>query len=163
MDALARRWDLAPWRRERWGRITQGQAAGRAVRLIKPQTYMNRSGAVLAPLRASAGFDPARELLVVVDEVALDAGRFRLRGTGSAGGHNGLRSIEAALGSRDYPRLRIGVGPRPAGGDDLADYVLDRCPRDERARIDAQLDPMAEAVECWLAEDIETAMNRYNR
>ncbi len=140
-----------------------GNWSGRRVRLVKPQTYMNRSGAVLAPLGASASFDPTTELLVLVDEVALDAGRFRLRGAGSAGGHNGLKSIEAALARRDYPRLRIGVGPRPPGLDDLADHVLDVAPPEQRALIDEQMDRMAEAVEGWLQDGIEIAMTRFNR
>ncbi len=124
---------------------------------------MNRSGATLAPLRAIETFDPAADLLVLVDDVALDVGRFRLRGAGSAGGHNGLKSVEGALRRQDYARLRIGVGPRPMGQDDLADFVLDRFTPDERAALEARLDPMAEAVECWLEEGIERAMNRFNR
>jgi PTH1 family peptidyl-tRNA hydrolase len=143
--------------------MTEGEQAGRPVRIVKPQTYMNRSGAVLAPLRASGPFDPSTELLVLVDDAALPVGRFRLRATGSAGGHNGLRSIEAALGHRNYARLRIGVGPRPAEVDDLADYVLDRCTPEERAALTALLDPMTEAVGAWLADGIEYAMNRFNR
>lgn len=131
--------------------------------MLKPQTYMNRSGAVLAPLRAMEGFDPARDLLVLVDDVALAVGTFRLRGAGSAGGHNGLKSVEGALRRQDYARLRIGVGPRPMGVDDLADWVLDVFTAGERQTIDALLDPMAEAVECWLADGIEMAMNRFNR
>jgi PTH1 family peptidyl-tRNA hydrolase len=124
---------------------------------------MNRSGAVLAPLRALADFDPARDLLVLVDDVALDLGRFRLRGAGSAGGHNGLKSVEGVLLRQDYARLRIGVGPRPMDYDDLADYVLDGFTPEERATLEALLDPMAEAVECWLVEGIEKAMSRFNR
>jgi PTH1 family peptidyl-tRNA hydrolase len=140
-----------------------GEVAGRPVRLVKPQTYMNRSGAVIAPLRASADFDPATELLVLVDDVALPVGTFRLRGAGSPGGHNGLGSIEAALERRDYARLRIGIGPVPPGLDDLADFVLDQCPAADREAIDGLLGPMAEAVGCWLAEGIAMAMNRFNR
>ncbi len=124
---------------------------------------MNRSGAVLAPLRAIETFDPAADLLVLVDDVDFDVGRFKLRGAGSAGGHNGLKSVESTLRRQDYARLRIGVGPRPMGQDDLADFVLDRFTSEERAALDALLDPMAEAVECWLEEGIERAMNRFNR
>jgi PTH1 family peptidyl-tRNA hydrolase len=124
---------------------------------------MNRSGAVLAPLRVIDGFDPARDLLVLVDDVALPVGRFRLRGAGSAGGHNGLKSVEGALRRQDYARLRIGVGPRPMDVDDLADWVLDAFTREERTALDGLLAPMAEAVECWLNEGIEVAMNRFNR
>ncbi|HEX9892578.1 MAG TPA: aminoacyl-tRNA hydrolase [Gemmatimonadales bacterium] len=162
-DHLAARWGLGAWRRERFYRIVIGEREGRTVRLVKPLTYMNRSGAVLAPLHASGEFDPATELLVLVDEAALPVGRFRLRAMGSAGGHNGLKSIEAALGGREYARLRIGVGPMPETGDDLADYVLDIMPSDERTAVTQLLDPMSEAVECWLAEGIEPAMNRFNR
>jgi peptidyl-tRNA hydrolase, PTH1 family len=133
------------------------------VRILKPQTYMNRSGAILAPLRALESFDPAADLLVLVDDVDFDVGRFKLRGAGSAGGHNGLKSIEGTLRRQDYARLRIGVGPRPMGQDDLADFVLDRFTTEERAVLDALLDPMAEAVECWLQDGIERAMNRFNR
>ena len=133
------------------------------VAVLKPQTYMNRSGAVLAPFRAREDFDPASHLLVVVDDVALDVGRFRLRGAGSAGGHNGLRSVEGTLRRQDYARLRIGVGPRPMEVDDLADFVLDRFTTEERQALDALLDPMSEAVECWLSDGIERAMNRFNR
>jgi PTH1 family peptidyl-tRNA hydrolase len=124
---------------------------------------MNRSGAVLAPLRVIDGFDPARDLLVLVDDVALPVSRFRLRGAGSAGGHNGLKSVEGALRRQDYARLRIGVGPRPMDVDDLADWVLDAFTREERTALDGLLAPMAEAVECWLNEGIEVAMNRFNR
>lgn len=132
------------------------------VRLVKPQTYMNRSGAVLPALQAASAFDPATELLVLVDDVALPAGRFRLRGAGSGGGHNGLRSIEGGLGRQDYARLRIGVGPADPARD-LADFVLEPPAPDDRAAIEALMDPMAEAVEVWLAEGIEPAMNRFNR
>ena len=118
---------------------------------------------MLAPLRDAEGFDPARDLLVLVDDVALDVGRFRLRGAGSAGGHNGLKSVEGALRRQDYARLRIGVGPRPMDYDDLADFVLDGFTAPEREVVEALLDPMAEAVECWVGEGIEQAMNRFNR
>jgi PTH1 family peptidyl-tRNA hydrolase len=98
-----------------------------------------------------------------VDEVALPVGRFRLRGAGSAGGHNGLKSVEGALQRQDYARLRIGVGPKPPELDDLADYVLADFLPEEREAVGALLEPMAEAVECWLADGIEIAMTRFNR
>ena len=122
---------------------------------------MNRSGAALSHL-IGGKFDPATELFVLVDDVALPTGRFRLRGAGSAGGHNGLKSIEATLQRQDYARLRIGVGPQP-NGDDLAEYVLAPFARDERTAIDELLDPMADAAESWLTEGIERAMTRFNK
>ena len=90
-------------------------------------------------------------------------GAFRLRGAGSSGGHNGLRSIEGALRRQDYARLRIGVGPVPPGLDDLAEYVLAAFTGDEQKDLETLLDPMADAAECWMAEGIERAMTRFNR
>jgi PTH1 family peptidyl-tRNA hydrolase len=162
-DHLVARWRLGPFRRGERARQAEGVRDGMTVRVLKPQTYMNRSGAALASLRALSGFDPATDLLVLVDDVALPLGTFRLRGAGSAGGHNGLKSIEAALQRQDYARLRIGVGPAPLGADDLAEFVLDVFTREERTVLDGLLGPMAESVECWLSEGIERAMNRFNR
>ncbi len=163
VDHLAVRWRAGPFTRGSRARETRASISGRSARLIKPQTYMNRSGAALAPLMADAGFDPSQDLLVLVDDVALPLGRFRLRGAGSAGGHNGLKSIEAALRRQDYARLRIGVGPAPEGLDDLADFVLDEFTSDENDTLAGLLDPMSDAVECWAAEGIEAAMSRHNR
>jgi len=162
-DHLAARWRLGPFKRGDRARQVEGTSGGQHIRLLKPQTYMNRSGAALAPLRALPGFDPASDLLVLVDDVALPVGRFRLKGAGSAGGHNGLKSIEGTLQRQDYARLRIGVGPVPAGLDDLADFVLGPLDSEERRVIEELLDPMTEAVECWLADGIEQAMSRFNR
>ncbi len=162
VDRLAARWKLPPFRRVPAAREAQGSALGRPVTLIKPQTYMNRSGAALASLRSLPGFDPAQDLLVVTDDFALPLGKFRLRGAGSAGGHNGLKSIEGALRRQDYARLRIGIGPLPAGTRDTADFVLEPFPPEERAVVEDLLDPMCQAIECWLSDGIEVAMNRFN-
>jgi len=144
-------------------REARGTVAAHEVLLLKPQTYMNRSGAALAPLRLLPEFDPARDLLILVDDFALPVGRFRLRGAGSAGGHNGLKSVEGALRRQDYARLRIGIGPLPPGTGDTSDFVLEPFPEADRAELVALLDPLAEAVECWMAEGIEPAMSRFNR
>jgi PTH1 family peptidyl-tRNA hydrolase len=162
-DHLVGRWRLGPFTRAAYARQVEGIWDGREVRIIKPQTYMNRSGAALAPLRDVSGFDPAAHLLILSDDVALPVGRFRMRGAGSSGGHNGLKSIEAALQRQDYARLRIGVGLVPPEVQDLADYVLAPLAPDEQRAFDELLDPMADAVECWMAEGIERAMSRYNR
>jgi PTH1 family peptidyl-tRNA hydrolase len=103
---------------------------------------------------------------VVVDEVQLPVGRTRIRARGSAGGHNGLKSVEQALGSREYARLRIGVGPseeRKGVYPNLADFVLAPFARDERDDILAMMPDLTAAVEMWLAEGAEKAMNFYNR
>lgn len=162
-DRLAARWQLGAFSRADRARQARGNWKQSPVVVLKPQTYMNRSGSALAPLRTLPDFDPARHLLILVDDVALPVGRFRLRGAGSAGGHNGLKSVEGALQRQDYARLRIGVGPPPSGIDDLADYVLDEFTREERDIVTSLLDPMSEAVECWIENGIEQAMNEFNR
>jgi peptidyl-tRNA hydrolase, PTH1 family len=162
-DRLAVRWQLGQFRRAERAREARGIWQNLPVRILKPQTYMNRSGAAIAPLRALPDFDPSQQLLILVDDVALPVGKFRLRGAGSAGGHNGLKSIEGVLQRQDYARLRIGVGPAPPGLDDLADFVLDEFTREEGDQIAQLLDPMSEAVESWLENGIEKAMNQFNR
>ncbi len=162
VDHLAQRFGFSPWRKGDQAMITSGTLRGVPVRLLKPMTWMNRSGDALRQLR-SPGWNPSDDLLVLVDDVAFPPGEFRLRKSGSPGGHNGLRSIEAALQSREYARLRIGIGAKPSGWDDLADWVLGRFGKEESAVLDASLDSMADAVECWIHEGIELAMTRFNR
>ena len=162
-DHLAARWHLGAFRRATDAREVRGQVQGRDVRLLKPWTFMNRSGAALAPLRSLAGFDPAADLLVLVDDYATPLGSFRLRGAGGTGGHNGLKSIEGALRQQDYSRLRIGIGPLPSEFADPADFVLGAFGRSEQPVIEELLDPMAEAVETWLEHGIELAMSRHNK
>ena len=162
-DLLAERWGLPAFRRVGPARVTHGEVLHQTVLLVKPHTYMNRSGDAIGPLHEEPDFSPARDLLVLVDDAAIPLGTFRLRARGSAGGHNGLKSIEAALRSREYARLRIGVGPAPEGLDDLADFVLDGFDDAEVRTLAALWPAMIEAVECWIAEGIETAMTRFNR
>lgn len=162
-DRLAERWNLPRFRRGDRVRETEGTWQELPVKILKPQTYMNRSGAAIASLRTLPGFDPSQHLLILVDDVALPVGRFRLRGAGSAGGHNGLKSIEGVLQRQDYARLRIGVGPPPPAGDGLSDYVLGEFSAEEREIIEELLDPMSEAVETWMQEGVEMAMTRFNR
>jgi PTH1 family peptidyl-tRNA hydrolase len=121
------------------------------VRLLKPTTYMNRSGAALASLRADPAFDPSRDLLVLVDDFNIPLGTFRLRREGSSGGHNGLKSIEAALQSPSYARLRIGVGPLPTGTAGWADFVLEAFTPEESDQLDALLPQLIDAVNGWVA------------
>ena len=126
---------------------------------------INASGAALSGLRASAPDALLEDLLVLVDDVALPTGTFRLRARGSAGGHNGLKSVEAEIGTQWYARLRVGVGPAPElrGEDDLPDFVLSTLPPEERAAVDALLAAMGDAVECWMTEGAEQAMTLFNR
>lgn len=123
---------------------------------MKPQTYMNHSGAALAPLRGDPEFDFASDLLVAVDDAALPVGKIRFRPCGSAGGHNGLKSIEAVLQSRDYARLRIGVGEAPAD-EDLADWVLSEFDEDDEKRVRDLMPKLEAATRAWILEGAEAA------
>ena len=149
-DALAAHWGVPPFRRGERARFTEGEVDGVPVRILKPTTYMNSSGAALASLRADPTFNPASELLILVDEFRIPAGTFRLRGEGSAGGHNGLKSIESALQSQQYPRLRIGVGPLPEGVTDWSEYVLAPFDPEQREQVEAAMPQMIDAVSAWV-------------
>lgn len=165
LDHLADAWRTDGWRKDGEALTSSGTVGGVKVRLVKPQTFMNLSGAVLKPWLRRPFWAAAIDLMVVSDEVQLPVGAYRFRAKGSAGGHNGLKSIEAALKSQDYPRLRIGVGPndpqRRIG--DLADYVLGDFGKGEAADTRALFATLEEALRCWTAEGIETVMNRFNR
>ena len=149
-DAVAAHWGLPPFRRAERARATEGTVANIPVRVLKPTTYMNRSGAALASLRADPAFEPARDLLILVDDFQIPIGTFRFRTEGSAGGHNGLKSIEGALQSQQYARLRIGVGPLPEGVSDWADYVLAPFDPEQVEQVEALMPQMVDAVDGWL-------------
>jgi PTH1 family peptidyl-tRNA hydrolase len=151
-DALAARWGFPPFRRGERARITEGVVEGLPVRLLKPTTYMNASGAALASLRADPGFNPAADLLVLVDEFRIPTGTFRLRSEGSPGGHNGLKSIESALQSQQYARLRVGVGPLPEGVSDWSEYVLAPFTLEQQEQVEALMPEMMDAVTKWVKE-----------
>jgi PTH1 family peptidyl-tRNA hydrolase len=162
VEAVREAWGFPAFRRHGPARFSDGERAGQPVLLVEPLTFMNRSGTALAPLASLEGFDAARDLLVVVDDVNLDVGRTRLRAEGSAGGHNGLKSVEAALGTQDYARLRIGVGARPPG-QDLADWVLSPMPSEEEQAVLALFPELAACIESWIAEGVGAAAQRCNR
>ena len=164
VDHLATAWGIGAWRKDGRALVASGKVNGVAVRLLKPQTFMNLSGAALVPYTRRVTWHATSDLLVIVDEVALPLGRLRLRSRGSAGGHNGLKSIEAAVGTQDYARLRIGIKPEnPAHEiDDLADFVLAPFGRADAAVINALLARVREGVELWLREDVDGAMNFIN-
>lgn len=161
VDRLARDWNMGPFVQEGPSLVGRGRRGDHVVLLVKPLTYMNRSGAALAALRARGEYSPEDDLLVVVDDVALAPGKIRFRPSGSAGGHNGLKSIQGVLGTDQYARLRIGVGARPPGVD-LADWVLSTMSDEDEDAVLARLPGLGEAVECWMDEGTEAAMSRFN-
>ena len=162
VEEIQATWRFPEFRRAGTAWISEGRAGEHDVVLVEPLTFMNRSGSALAPLVNAEGFDIGRDLLVIVDDTALDVGRLRLRPEGSAGGHNGLRSIEAALGTRSWARLRVGVGAPPPGHD-LAEWVLAPFDGADERNIVELLPALVDAVRMWLDEGPAAAANRYNR
>ena len=134
---------------------------GCRVLLMKPSTYMNLSGEAVREACMFYKLPPER-VLVVSDDVSLPVGRLRLRRSGSAGGHNGLRSIIGQLHSDQFPRLKIGVGAKPHPDYDMADWVLGRFSKEDRKAIDAAIDRALDAMECLFTQGIDKAMSRYN-
>ena len=166
IDHLADVWRFDGWKKDGESQVANGIVTGVKVRLVKPQTFMNLSGQALRTYVRRPFWSAAKDLLVVVDEVQLPVGRTRVRARGSAGGHNGLKSVEHSLGTRDYARLRIGVGPsdeRKGIYKDLADFVLSPFARDERDDVLALMPQLTAIAETWLHDGVEKAMNLYNR
>jgi len=141
--------------------VAAGRIAGVPVVLAKPQTFMNLSGRAVGRLARAHDVPPER-LLVVYDDLDLPLGRLRLRPEGGSGGHKGMRSIIDALGTQDFARLRVGID-RPALSMDPADYVLLPFGQQEKALAAEVVQRAAAAVECWLAEGLTAAMDRFNR
>ena len=162
VDRLSDDWRLGPFERRGPALVAGGRVGDHSVLLLKPVTFMNRSGAVLAPLLEDPELDIARDLMVVVDDVALAPGRARLRPSGSPGGHNGLKSVEAALGTAEYPRLRIGVGSPPPGAG-LVEWVLSPLPPEDEDAVLALFPDLVDGAGVWMDEGVEAAMSRINR
>ena len=165
IDHLAGVWRFEGWRKDQNSLVSDGRVGGQRVRLVKPQTYMNLSGGILKPYLRRETWSAATDLLVIVDDVALPVGRYRLRARGSAGGHNGLKSIEQAVEGQEYSRLRIGVGP-PADrqrNTNLSDYVLGKVGKRERADVEALYPDVVALTESWMRDGVEVAMSRFNR
>ncbi len=148
------------WRRDGAALRGEGRAGRHRITVAKPQTCMNRSGQALREL-IREGWIPS-EILVVLDDVYLPLGSIRLRGAGGTGGHQGLESILADVGTAEFPRLRIGVGPAPRSAD-LPEYVLARFDEEERARWTDALEGAASAAYDAAASGLTQAMNRWNR
>ena len=141
-----------------YGQVTRD---GKKLFLLKPLTYMNLSGRSVLQLSAYFNIPPQR-IIVMFDDISLEPGRLRVRADGSAGGHNGIKSIISELGSQDFPRVKIGVGAKPHPEQDLADWVLSSfSPQEEKALCPA-LDNAGEAALCVIDKGISEAANRFN-
>lgn len=161
VDMLADKLNVTVAERKHKGLCGKGMIGGEKVILLKPQTYMNLSG---ESVRSAADFykiDP-EHIIVMYDDIDLDVGKLRVRARGSAGGHNGIKSIIAHLGTEVFPRVKVGVGQKPRQYD-LADYVLGHFSGEERERMAEGYRHAAEAVKYMVTDRVDEAMNEYNR
>jgi PTH1 family peptidyl-tRNA hydrolase len=160
VEALVERWQARPADSAPEYRAWEASPGGRAAALLRTRVYMNESGRALAAWGARHPFDAA-ELLVVADDVYLPVGVLRLRPGGGSGGHRGLESVGETLGTREFARLRVGVGAAPS--EVLRDHVLEEFGAGEETEAAAAVIEAADAVECWIGEGMLAAMNRFNR
>ena len=161
LDLLAKTWDIPTKDRRAKAVLGQGYRSGREVVLAKPRTFMNNSGEGIAYLLTRFRAGPG-DLVVIYDEMELPLGRLRIRPEGSDGGHNGMRSIIDALGTQDFPRIRVGIGP-PAEGRSSIPHVLGHFSAPEEVVVSEAVDRVVAAVECILEEGIDAAMSKFNR
>lgn len=161
IDALAERYNINMNEKKHRALCGTGVILGAKVILAKPLTYMNLSGESAAEIINYYKLDPEAEMLVIFDDVSLVPGQIRVRKKGSAGGHNGIKSIIARTGTQNFMRIKVGVGEKPKDWD-LADYVLGRFAKEERALVDAAVEDAAAAAGLILQGEIDRAMNDFN-
>ena len=159
LDRLATRHGLSEAKSKFHGGVLDGRIGGDKCVLLQPTTYMNRSGLSVGEASAFYKVEP-EDILIVVDDVALPIGKIRMRGSGGAGGHNGLSDIQRVLGTHAYPRLRIGIDA--PGRIPQVDYVLGKFTKSQQSELGPALDRAADAIECWVEHGLETTMTRYN-
>ena len=162
IDKLADRFSITVLEKKHKAFIGKGIINGEKVILAKPQTYMNLSGESVRELIDYYKVDEKTQLIVIYDDISLDVGQLRIRKKGSAGGHNGIKSIIQHLGTDIFPRIKMGVGEKPKGYD-LADYVLGHFKKEERVIMDESVVTATKAVELMVVDEIGEAMNLYNK
>ena len=161
IDALADQYNISVDTQKHKGMIGKGMIEGEKVILVKPMTYMNLSGECIREVMDYYKAD-IDDLIVIFDDITLEPGKLRLRAKGSAGGHNGIKSIIAHLGTQEFPRVKVGVGEKPSRMD-LADYVLGHFSKEEQATMDDAVKEAADAVCEIVNVGIAQAMNDHNR
>jgi PTH1 family peptidyl-tRNA hydrolase len=157
---MAQGWGIGQWDRRAKAVLVAGTRSGEEIVLAKPRTFMNNSGEGILYLLARFKAQP-EDLLIVYDEMELPLGRLRIRASGSAGGHNGIKSIISALNSQSFPRLRVGIGHAPPGADQIAHVIGPFSGEESKIMIEAEKRSV-EAVDCILETNIDIAMNRFN-
>lgn len=162
VDALAEKYNISITEKKHKALCGSGVIEGVKVILAKPQTYMNLSGESIAEIVNFYKLDPESEMLIIFDDISLAPGNIRVRKKGSAGGHNGIKSIISSVGTSNFMRIKVGVGEKPQGWD-LADHVLGRFSSGDRKLVDEAIEFAADAVEKIITDGPDAAMNEYNR
>jgi PTH1 family peptidyl-tRNA hydrolase len=161
IDRLADEWNIALTQGKFKGLIGEGRAGTEKVLLVKPMTYMNLSGECVGPLLHFYKLDPEEDLLVIYDDLDLPCGKIRLRMKGSSGGHNGMKSLIANLGTEEFKRIKVGIG-RPAPGRKVVDHVLSTFPPEELAGVQEAVKRSVEAAKAWMEISFLRVMNQFN-
>lgn len=162
IDALAEKYSIAVRENGYKALFGKGVIGGQRAILVKPQTYMNLSGESVREVTDYYKVDTEEELIVISDDISLEAGAIRIRKKGSAGGHNGLKNIIQHLGTENFKRIRMGVGEKPKEWD-LVDYVLGHFSKEERKMMDKSIAEAVKAVEIMMTEGADAAMNAFNK
>lgn len=160
IDRLAEEYHISVDTKKHRALIGKGVIGGQKVILVKPQTFMNLSGESIREVLEYYKADP-EELIVIYDDISLEPGQIRVRKKGSAGGHNGIKNIILQLATQEFPRIKVGVGEKPAHMD-LADHVLGRFHQADRQAVDGAEEDAAKALACILEHGVEAAMNAFN-
>lgn len=160
IDTISEKWGIPVTQNKFRALVGEGRLEGEKVLLVKPQTYMNLSGESVAEILHFYKLIPD-ELVVIFDDLDLPTGQLRLREKGSAGGHNGIKSMIQHLGTQEFKRIKVGIG-RPEPGRSVSDYVLQTFPAAERKAIDEAVSLAAEAAAMWVKEPFLKVMNHYN-
>ena len=161
IDAIADKYNIAVKEKKHKALCGTGVIEGRKVLLVKPQTYMNLSGESVAEVIQFYKIDPESEMMIIFDDISLAPGNIRVRKKGSAGGHNGIKSIIAHTGTQNFMRIKVGVGEKPDGWD-LADHVLGHFSSEDRKKVDEAIKDAISAAVLMMQGDVEQAMNLYN-
>lgn len=160
IDALADNLNITLWKDKFNAQIAEGRIGTEKILLVKPQTYMNNSGEAVGPLMRWYKLEP-EDIIVAHDDMDIPAGTVRIRKKGSSGGHNGIKSLIAHLGSENFARIRLGIG-RPLPGWSIVKHVLAPFPAEDRIEVDKAIDYLIPAVKCIITDGLDIAMNKYN-
>ncbi len=161
IDAIADKYNINVKDKKHKALVGSGVIEGKKVLLVKPLTYMNLSGESVAEVMNFYKLDPEEDMLVIFDDISLAPGNIRIRKKGSAGGHNGIKNIIAMTGTQNFMRIKVGVGEKPAGWD-LADHVLGRFDKEDRAKVDDAIKDAVDAAVLMMQGDVDKAMNEFN-